>query len=157
MVKRKITKGKTIIYKTLHGKISLCQVTCLHDFGSVLWCTLRFSCFAFTLICFVGGSCFIYLSCFFYNGQTKNNKRKNNNLQNITRKNKERATRIPLKCGNELRFPERLAVPAPIVIPVVLLLNDNNTIWNGNLMYATIFVLRFYSHLFCRGFMFYLS
>ena len=63
-----------------------------------------------------------------YNGQMKNNKRKKNDIQNITRKNEEQATRIPLKCGDELRFPERLSVPAPPVIPVIVLLNDTNII-----------------------------
>ena len=30
----------------------------------------------------------------------------NNDVQNITQKNKHRATRIPLKSGGELRCPE---------------------------------------------------
>ena len=53
-------------------------------------------------------------------------KGKKNDLQNITNKNRDRKTRTPLKSWAELRFPERLAVPAPLVIPVVLLLNDTN-------------------------------
>ena len=56
----------------------------------------------------------------------------NNNLQNITQKTKDSATRTPQKYGGELRFPERLAVPAPLVTPVVLMLNDTNIICNGN-------------------------
>ena len=63
-----------------------------------------------------------------YNGQTKKYKKKNNNLQNTTQKSKERATRIPLKSGGELMCPEWLVVPASLVIPVVLLLNDSSII-----------------------------
>ena len=63
-----------------------------------------------------------------YNGQTKNNIRKNNDLQNISQKNKDRTTRTQLKYGDELRFQEGLAFPAPLVISVVLLLNDTNII-----------------------------
>jgi len=46
-------------------------------------------------------------------------KRTNNDLQNITRKTNDRATRISLKT-------------APRVTPVVLLLNYANFIWYGN-------------------------
>jgi len=37
-----------------------------------------------------------------YNGQTKKDKRTNNDLQNITQKTKDRVTRTPLKTGGEL-------------------------------------------------------
>ena len=37
------------------------------------------------------------------NGQTKKDKRKNNDLQNITHKTKDRVTRTPLRTGCELR------------------------------------------------------
>ena len=42
----------------------------------------------------------------------------NNNVQNITQKNKHRATRIPRKSGVELRCSEGLAIPAQHVTPV---------------------------------------
>ena len=38
-----------------------------------------------------------------HNGQNKNDKRKNNDLQNITYKAKDRITQTPLKTGGELR------------------------------------------------------
>ena len=47
----------------------------------------------------------------------KSTKRANNDLQNITQKTKDRATRAPLKPEGE----RGRAVPAPIVTPVVLL------------------------------------
>ena len=56
-----------------------------------------------------------------YNDQTKNNIRKNNDLQNISQKNKDRTTRTPLRSECELRFPEELAVPAPLVTPVEII------------------------------------
>ena len=40
-----------------------------------------------------------------YNGQKKNYKRKNNDLQKHTHKTKDRVTPIPLKIGNGLLFP----------------------------------------------------
>ena len=44
-----------------------------------------------------------------YNGRKKKkDKRTNNNLQNITQKTKDRATRTPLKPGGELRCTERV-------------------------------------------------
>ena len=43
-----------------------------------------------------------------YNGQKKNDKRTNKDLQNITQKTKNRATRTPLKTGSELRCPGRV-------------------------------------------------
>ena len=45
----------------------------------------------------------------------------NNDLQNITHKIKDRVTRTPLKTGGELGCPGGLAVPAPLVTPVVLI------------------------------------
>jgi hypothetical protein len=45
----------------------------------------------------------------------------NNDIQNITQKTKDGATRAPLKTGGELRYSGRVAVPAPHVAPVVLL------------------------------------
>jgi hypothetical protein len=44
-----------------------------------------------------------------HNGQKQNNKRKNNVLQNITHKTKDRATRTPLKIGGERRYSERVS------------------------------------------------
>jgi hypothetical protein len=38
-----------------------------------------------------------------YNGEMKNNKRTNNDLQNITQKTKDRVTRTPLKTNNDLQ------------------------------------------------------
>jgi hypothetical protein len=52
----------------------------------------------------------------------------NTNLRNTTPKTTDRTTRIPLKIGDELRAPDELAIPAPLVTPVVLLLNDTNII-----------------------------
>ena len=39
-----------------------------------------------------------------YNGQKKKDKAKNNDLQNITYKTKDRVTRTPQKTGGELRW-----------------------------------------------------
>ena len=41
-----------------------------------------------------------------HNGQKKKDKRTNNDLQNITQKNKERVTRTPLKQGMDSGDPE---------------------------------------------------
>ena len=38
-----------------------------------------------------------------HDGHKKNNKRKNNDLQNTTQKTKDRATRTPLKTNNDLQ------------------------------------------------------
>jgi hypothetical protein len=38
-----------------------------------------------------------------YNGQKKKDKRTNNDLQNITQRTKDQATRMPLKTRDELR------------------------------------------------------
>ena len=43
-------------------------------------------------------------------------------------KTKDRVTGTPLKTGVNPGAPERLAVPVPRVIPVMLLLNDTNII-----------------------------
>jgi hypothetical protein len=48
-------------------------------------------------------------------------KRTNNDLQNITHKTKDRVTLTPIKTGDELMCSGRVAVPAPLVKPVVLL------------------------------------
>jgi hypothetical protein len=48
-----------------------------------------------------------------------------NDLQNTTPKTKDWATRILLKIGG-------LPIQAPLLTPVVLLLNDMNIIWQGN-------------------------
>ena len=56
-----------------------------------------------------------------HNGQKQKDKRTNNDPQNITHKTEDRATRTPLKTGGELRCSGRVAVPAPLVEPVVLL------------------------------------
>jgi hypothetical protein len=51
---------------------------------------------------------------------------KDNDLQNTTQK--DRPTRTPLKQVVNLGSLERLIVPAPLVTPVVILLNDTNII-----------------------------
>jgi hypothetical protein len=43
-----------------------------------------------------------------HNGQNKNDKRKNNDLQNITYKAKDRITQTPFKTGGELRCSGRV-------------------------------------------------
>ena len=57
-----------------------------------------------------------------YNGQKKNDKRTNNDLQNITQKTKNRITPAVNSCAP----PGGLAVPALHVAPVVLLFNYFN-------------------------------
>ena len=54
-----------------------------------------------------------------YNGQKKKYKRTNNDLQNITHKTNDRATRTPLKLGMNSGVPEGWAIPAPHEAPVV--------------------------------------
>ena len=49
-------------------------------------------------------------------------------LQNTTHKPNHRAIRTPLKPRVNSGAPEGLAVSAPLVTPVVLLLNDTNII-----------------------------
>jgi len=48
-------------------------------------------------------------------------KRTNNYLQNTTQKTKDRATRTPLNPGKNSGAPEGIAVSAPLVAHVVLL------------------------------------
>ena len=48
-------------------------------------------------------------------------KRTNNDIQNTKQKTKDRATRIPLKTGGEIRCSGRLGTYAPLVTSVVLL------------------------------------
>jgi hypothetical protein len=52
-----------------------------------------------------------------HNGQTKETQRSTN----ITHKTKDRVTQTPLKSAVNTVAPEELAVPAPLVAPVVLL------------------------------------
>ena len=47
------------------------------------------------------------------------NKRTNNDLQNITKKVKYRATRTPLNDGMNVGVPEWYAVPAPLLTAVL--------------------------------------
>jgi len=54
-----------------------------------------------------------------YNGQKKKDKRTNHDLQNITQKTKDRATRTPLKPGDELNAPVRSTVAALQVTTIV--------------------------------------
>jgi hypothetical protein len=56
------------------------------------------------------------------NGQKKNYKRTNNDLQNIIYKSKDRVTRTPVNTEVYSGIPEGWAVPAPLVAPAVLLL-----------------------------------
>jgi hypothetical protein len=53
-------------------------------------------------------------------------------LQNTTKKMKDWATWTPIKTGVNSDAVEGLAVPAPIVTLVVLLLMDTNFIWYVN-------------------------
>ena len=48
-------------------------------------------------------------------------KRTNNDLQNIAHKTEDRVTWTPLKTGCELQCSGRVAVPAPLVAPDVLI------------------------------------
>ena len=48
-------------------------------------------------------------------------KRKSNYLQKLTHKTKDRVTRTPIRQGVNSGAPEGLAVPAPLVAPVVLI------------------------------------
>jgi hypothetical protein len=57
-----------------------------------------------------------------HNGQKKlEDKRTNNDLQNVTHKTKDWVTRTPQKPGVNLGAPEGYAVSAPLVAPVMLL------------------------------------
>ena len=55
-------------------------------------------------------------------------KRTNNDLQNIIQKTEDRETRTLLKAGVNSCASQELAVSAPHVAPVVLLLHDTNII-----------------------------
>ena len=50
----------------------------------------------------------------------------------LHRKLKIKQYKPDYKPGLNSGAPERLAVPAPLVTPVMLLLNDMNIIWYGN-------------------------
>ena len=52
----------------------------------------------------------------------------NNDLQNTTQKTNDRATRTPQKTAVIPGVPEGLAVPAQLLTPIVLLLNDTDII-----------------------------
>jgi hypothetical protein len=47
-------------------------------------------------------------------------KRTNNDIQNITKKTKDRATRTPLKTGDELRYYGIITIAGLLVAPVML-------------------------------------
>ena len=53
--------------------------------------------------------------------KTKKDKRTNNDLQSTTQKTKDRPARTSLKPGMNSGAPDGLAVPAPLVTPVLLL------------------------------------
>jgi hypothetical protein len=63
-------------------------------------------------------------------------KRTNNDLQNTTQKTKDRVSRTPLKPVLNSGAPERYAVPAPLVAPVVKIYNQRNPL---NTKMITIF------------------
>ena len=52
----------------------------------------------------------------------KKSKRANNDLQNITQKTEDRATRTPLKTDGEFMCTGRVAVPDARVTPIVFIL-----------------------------------
>ena len=54
------------------------------------------------------------------NGQTKTDKRTNNDLQNTTHKTKDRVTRTPQKPEVNSGAPAWSAVSAPLVAPIAL-------------------------------------
>ena len=58
----------------------------------------------------------------------KGKKNPNNGRQNTAKKNKDWATRTPLKIGGEFGCTGMEAAPTPLVAPIVLLLNDPNNI-----------------------------
>jgi hypothetical protein len=58
----------------------------------------------------------------------KRKKKPNNGRQNTAKKNKDWATRTPLKIGGEFGCTGMEAAPTPLVAPIVLLLNDPNNI-----------------------------
>ena len=55
--------------------------------------------------------------------QCNGQKKKNKDLQNTTQETNDWATRTPLKPGVNSGTQEELAVPTPLVTPVVLLVN----------------------------------
>jgi hypothetical protein len=57
-----------------------------------------------------------------HNGKKKNDKKTNNDLQNITIKIKDQIRQIPLKLGVNSGASEEWAVPAPLVAHIVLIL-----------------------------------
>ena len=57
-----------------------------------------------------------------------------NELRNILQKTKDWATWALIITEGDLRHPERLAVPAPLVTHVMLPLNKTKIIWIGNKM-----------------------
>jgi hypothetical protein len=59
-------------------------------------------------------------------------KRTSSDLQNITHKTTNRATRTSLKPMVKSGTPEKLAFPAPRVTLLVLLLSDTNILLYGN-------------------------
>ena len=60
--------------------------------------------------------------------KTQKGKGTNNDLQNTTQKTKDQAIRTLIKAEVNSSSPEGLAIPAPLVTPVVLLLKDTNNI-----------------------------
>jgi hypothetical protein len=48
----------------------------------------------------------------------KGQKDTNNDVQNVTKKTKDRATRTPLKTGGELGCSGKVGISAPLVTPV---------------------------------------
>ena len=51
--------------------------------------------------------------------------------QRTTQKTKDWAKQTPLKLWTNSGAPLELAVPAPLITPVVLLLNETNVTWHG--------------------------
>jgi Cft2 family RNA processing exonuclease len=64
------------------------------------------------------------------NSVTKRNKRTNNDLQTSTQKTKTKRTAKKLEVNSIT--PGWYAAPVPLVVPVVLLLNDKNMMPYGN-------------------------
>jgi hypothetical protein len=61
--------------------------------------------------------CFVYF-CLFIKEKVQRDKQRSTKH---TYKTEDRVTRTPLKTGGELRCSGRVAVPAPLVTPVVLI------------------------------------
>jgi len=64
--------------------------------------------------------------------QCNGQKKKDKDLQNTTQETNDWATRTPLKPGVNSGAQEEIAVPAPLVTLVVLLLNYTKVIGYGN-------------------------